>query len=35
MSALRLAGLIFACMLVLMAVRVPIAISMFIAGCFG
>ncbi len=35
MSALMLAGLIFACMLVLMAVRVPIAISMFIAGCFG
>ncbi|OOG47391.1 TRAP transporter large permease [Polaromonas sp. A23] len=35
MSSLMLAGLIFACMLVLMAVRVPIAISMFVAGVFG
>ncbi len=35
MSSLTLAGLIFACMLVLMAVRVPIAISMFVAGVFG
>ncbi|GAB3471212.1 C4-dicarboxylate ABC transporter permease [Polaromonas eurypsychrophila] len=30
-----LAGLIFACMLGLMAIRVPIAISMFVAGVFG
>ena len=35
MSALQMAGVIFACMLVLMVVRVPIAISMFIAGCVG
>ncbi|WP_395057341.1 TRAP transporter large permease [Polaromonas sp.] len=35
MSTLMLAGLIFACMLGLMAIRVPIAISMFIAGVFG
>ena len=35
MSSLTLAGLIFACMLVLMAARVPIAISMFVAGVFG
>lgn len=35
MSSLMLAGLIFACMLGLMAVRVPIAISMFVAGVFG
>ncbi len=35
MTSLMLAGLIFACMLVLMAVRVPIAIAMFIAGVFG
>jgi len=35
MSSLMLAGLIFACMLVLMAARVPIAISMFVAGVFG
>ncbi|MES2972684.1 MAG: TRAP transporter large permease [Pseudomonadota bacterium] len=35
MSSLALAGMIFACMLVLMAVRVPIAISMFVAGCLG
>jgi C4-dicarboxylate transporter DctM subunit len=32
---ISLAGLIFACMLVLMAIRVPIAISMFVAGVFG
>jgi len=30
-----MAGLIFACMLALMVIRVPIAISMFVAGCFG
>ena len=35
MSPLALAGLIFATMLVLMVVRVPIAIAMFVAGCFG
>ncbi|MDP3354287.1 MAG: TRAP transporter large permease [Polaromonas sp.] len=35
MSTLMLAGLIFACMLGLMAIRVPIAISMFVAGVFG
>ncbi|QHE85601.1 TRAP transporter large permease [Hydrogenophaga sp. BPS33] len=35
MSALTLAGLIFAVMLVLMAIRVPIAVSMFAAGTFG
>jgi tripartite ATP-independent transporter DctM subunit len=35
MSSLTLAGLIFACMLALMAIRVPIAIAMFTAGCFG
>jgi len=35
MSSLMLAGLIFACMLGLMAIRVPIAISMFAAGVFG
>ena len=35
MSSLALAGLIFACMLVLMALRVPIAVSMFAAGVFG
>ena len=35
MSSLMLAGLIFACMLGLMAIRVPIAISMFVAGVFG
>lgn len=35
MSSLSLAGLIFATMLVLMAVRVPIAVSMFAAGTFG
>ena len=35
MSALSMAGFIFATMLVLMAIRVPIAISMFAAGCVG
>jgi C4-dicarboxylate transporter DctM subunit len=35
MSSLSLAGMIFATMLGLMAVRVPIAIAMFCAGCFG
>ncbi|MDP1954570.1 MAG: TRAP transporter large permease [Polaromonas sp.] len=35
MSSLMLAGLIFGCMLGLMAIRVPIAISMFVAGVFG
>ena len=35
MSSLTLAGLIFACMLVLMVIRVPIAVAMFVAGCFG
>jgi tripartite ATP-independent transporter DctM subunit len=35
MSPLALTLLIFAIMLVLMAVRVPIAISMFVAGCVG
>ena len=35
MSSLALAGMIFACMLVLMALRVPIAVSMFAAGVFG
>ncbi len=35
MSSLALAGLIFGCMLALMVVRVPIAIAMFVAGCFG
>jgi C4-dicarboxylate transporter DctM subunit len=35
MSSLSLAGMIFATMLVLMAVRVPIAVSMFAAGTFG
>ncbi|OSZ67779.1 TRAP transporter large permease [Hydrogenophaga sp. IBVHS2] len=35
MSSLSMAGLIFACMLALMVIRVPIAISMFVAGCFG
>jgi len=34
-SSLALAGMIFACMLVLMALRVPIAVSMFAAGVFG
>ena len=35
MSSLSLAGMIFATMLGLMAIRVPIAIAMFFAGCFG
>jgi len=35
MSSLSLAGMIFATMLVLMAVRVPIAVAMFAAGTFG
>jgi tripartite ATP-independent transporter DctM subunit len=35
MSGLGLAGLIFALMLVLMAVRIPIAVSMFAAGSVG
>ncbi|MBU7574218.1 MAG: TRAP transporter large permease [Hydrogenophaga sp.] len=35
MSSLSLAGMIFAVMLVLMAIRVPIAVSMFAAGTFG
>jgi C4-dicarboxylate transporter, DctM subunit len=35
MSPLALTGAIFAIMLVLMALRTPIAISMFIAGCIG
>jgi tripartite ATP-independent transporter DctM subunit len=35
MSSLTIAGLIFGLMLLLMAVRVPIAIAMFGAGCFG
>jgi C4-dicarboxylate transporter DctM subunit len=35
MSPLELTGLIFGLMLVLMAVRTPIAIAMFIAGCVG
>jgi C4-dicarboxylate transporter DctM subunit len=35
MSPLALSGLIFGIMLVLMAIRTPIAISMFIAGCVG
>ncbi len=35
MSALTLAGVIFGIMLFLMAIRTPIAVAMFIAGCFG
>ena len=35
MSSLTLAGMIFSCMLVLMALRVPIAVSMFAAGVYG
>ncbi len=35
MSSLQLVGAIFGIMLVLMAVRVPIAVSMFMAGAFG
>jgi C4-dicarboxylate transporter DctM subunit len=34
-SPLGLTGLIFGIMLVLMAIRTPIAISMFVAGCVG
>ena len=35
MSPLALTLMIFAIMLVLMAIRVPIAIAMFVAGCTG
>ncbi len=35
MSSLSMAGAIFGVMLLLMALRVPIAISMFVAGVFG
>ena len=35
MSGIELALMIFGCMLVLMALRVPIAISMFVAGVAG
>ncbi len=35
MSPLFLTLMIFAIMLVLMAIRVPIAIAMFVAGCTG
>jgi C4-dicarboxylate transporter, DctM subunit len=35
MSAIQLCLAIFGIMLVLMAIRVPIAVSMFIAGCVG
>ena len=35
MTPLAMAGLIFGLMLLLMALRTPIAISMFIAGCIG
>ena len=35
MSSLSMAGAIFGVMLLLMALRVPIAISMFAAGVFG
>jgi C4-dicarboxylate transporter DctM subunit len=35
LSPLTLTFLIFAIMLVLMAVRVPISVSMFVAGCIG
>ncbi|HEX2543605.1 MAG TPA: TRAP transporter large permease [Ramlibacter sp.] len=35
MSPLALTGLIFGLMLLLMAIRTPIAISMFLAGCVG
>jgi C4-dicarboxylate transporter DctM subunit len=35
MSSIALAAAIFVCMLALMAIRVPIAISMFVAGCLG
>lgn len=35
MSSIALAASIFVCMLVLMAMRTPIAIAMFVAGCLG
>lgn len=35
MSSLQLVGAIFGIMLLLMAIRVPIAVSMFVAGGFG
>jgi C4-dicarboxylate transporter, DctM subunit len=35
MSPLQLTGTIFAVMLLLMALRTPIAVSMFVAGCIG
>ncbi|MCP2871700.1 TRAP transporter permease, partial [Salmonella enterica subsp. enterica serovar Typhimurium] len=35
MSPLLLTVMIFGIMLVLMAVRIPIAIAMFVAGCTG
>ena len=35
MSSLQIVGAIFGIMLILMAVRVPIAVSMFFAGAFG
>mgnify|MGYP001627399230 CR=1 FL=1 len=35
MSPLQLTGLIFGLMLLLMAIRTPIAIAMFVAGCTG
>ena len=35
MSSISLAASIFVCMLALMAIRVPIAIAMFVAGCLG
>jgi C4-dicarboxylate transporter, DctM subunit len=35
MSPLALTGLIFGLMLLLMAIRTPIAIAMFVAGCIG
>ena len=35
MSPLALTGLIFGLMLLLMALRAPIAIAMFVAGCIG
>ena len=35
MTSLELVGAIFGIMLLLMAIRVPIAVSMFFAGAFG
>ena len=35
MTSVQMVGVIFGIMLVLMAVRVPIAISMFVAGAYG